>query len=243
LPSDGQLDLDRIRIGIAEVFGFVKDLVHSVEVVERCTYSMNGCTFWDPFLKFALYSGPGNAILSFRDVEGWVLEPRDGVLLVRASIFTPPMDRIESLQRTCLDMQGGVCDDYAFGRTCDSTGEELPTWAPDIIRQRIVEQECYACSILVETTKGQRMQLSFSLMPRYREWGMAQRRMDELSAATGVEIGWASFATVRDSTDWTPSTIAAYLLWLTPAIVSIAVPLGFALLRACQPKGAVWAKC
>jgi hypothetical protein len=66
---------------------------------------------------------------------------------------------------------------------------------------------------------------------------MGPSHVDELGEATGLSITWASVAMDRAS-DWTPSTVTVYLLWLTPAIVSLAVPLGCVLLRACRPKDA-----
>lgn len=75
-------------------------------------------------------------------------------------------------------------------------------------------------------------------MPDYRQWGMAQSRVLELSVATGVNITFGAIQMERES-DWTPTAVSFYLLWLTPAILSLAVPIGFILLRACRPKDGI----
>jgi hypothetical protein len=41
VKPDGPLDLDKVQLGIAQVFGFFEGLVHDVEAVPRCTYTMD----------------------------------------------------------------------------------------------------------------------------------------------------------------------------------------------------------
>jgi hypothetical protein len=187
------------------------------------------------------FAHPGTRLIKDESrAEGWWLEPEsDELQLVRANIFTLPPNGAASLNRACLDMEGDVCEHYQLDRTCDFGGQVLPMWATEnIIRQRIVEQECYSCPFNVASTDGRTVNVSLDFMPDFSQWGMALSRVRELRAATGVNIVWASVAMNRMS-DWTPSTIAVYLLWLTPAIASLALPLGLLLFRVCRPRDAV----
>jgi hypothetical protein len=113
----------------------------------------------------------------------------------------------------------------------------LPLWTKDkFLRRRLVEQECHACPLNI--TSPDEPNLSFIFMPGYLLWGTAASRVRELSKATGIGIVWATVGLDRAS-DWTPSTVSFYLLWLTPAIMSLAVPMWFVIRRAWRPKDAI----
>jgi hypothetical protein len=131
---------------------------------------MDRCTFrdaLDPLNRDGIANPGTNLKADESQEEAWWLGSNcDELLLVRASMLTLPLDRAAPLKRACDDMEADVCEQFGLNRTCDFDEEGSPPWATgNILRRRIVEQECYACPCNIISINGQSVNLMLDAMP------------------------------------------------------------------------------
>lgn len=233
-PADGVVDLARLRRGIAQVFGVFEGHMHDVRVAtEGCHYVFDACTDH----RLADFDGrcpPGTHLNYFSknetlsgSAEATLVSVSD-VLTARASILTLSRYHGWPLVQACDDMEEDVCEEYFKGRECNFDSLPRPPGTTDAyFRRGIREQECYACPFSATNTD--------SNDSYYPAWGVAPRRVRELSSATGLDVLWASID-MDVIQDWTPTTVATYVAWMTPALLSAGFALGWLALHALRPR-------
>jgi hypothetical protein len=232
-PAGGEVDLDRLRRGIAQVFRVFEGHMHDVRVAaEGCHYVFDGCTsqgFDDlngssPAGTRIDYFPPGNRS---RWAEATLLSEGD-VLTARASVLTLGRYPGWPLAQTCDDSERNVCSEYFNGSVCKFDHIVHPPGTTDeYLRRGIREQECHACPFKATDVVG--------ADSYYPPWGVAPRRVRELRNATGVEVVWATID-MDLNRDWTGGIVALYLAWMSPALLSAAFALGWLGLCSLRPR-------